>query len=455
MNRREFVRVAGTSALALSASPLRSQPSHPNVLFVVMDDMNDWIGCLGGHPQALTPNLDAFAQSGVLFTNAHANSTECIPSRCSFISGMRPSSTGIYSNFQDWRDYIPNANMMPMNFSNNGYFNLRSGKFFHESENDMWDEYADRGPSAQPPTYPATGFPFERDYFKYFDWTPVDVPDGRTRNGRYTDWAISKLEQNFSQPFFMALGLTTTHDPWYYPRKYFEPFPLESIQLPEVPADELDDIPEIGRNVIAPEYHDSVVKQQQWRKAVQAYLASIYFADTLFGRVMDSLESSPYADETIVVFTSDHALHLGEKFHWRKFALWREDTHVPLIIRAPGITPPEGGVHSYAAELLDLYPTLIDLCDLDPVPEAEGVSFRSRLLDPSTLPDRPALITTAYDRHAIVDERWRYIRYENGAEELYDHDVDPREHTNLAGDPSYQSVIDDLSQWLPEVNIEP
>ncbi|HEX04106.1 MAG TPA: iduronate-2-sulfatase, partial [Bacteroidetes bacterium] len=275
MNRRKFVNLAlgGSAALALTSPYLRAQPTNPNVIFVFMDDLNDWVGCLG-HPQAITPNIDAFAASGVNFTNAHANATECIPSRCSLFASRRPSSTGVYSNNPDWPLRMPDAFWMPENFTQNGYLTFRAGKFFHPSYNDIWDDFCPMNPAAKPPNFPISGQPFSTDYYKYFDWAPVDVPDDNMRSGRYANWAIQKLQETHSDPFFLPIGFTSTHDAWHIPRRYFEPFPLESIELPDVPEDEWDDIPEFARNrYLNPVYHQTVVKQQQWRKAVQAYLA--------------------------------------------------------------------------------------------------------------------------------------------------------------------------------------
>jgi arylsulfatase A-like enzyme len=459
MNRREFSRLAtaGAAALAFPSPQLLAQPGdQPNVLLFLLDDLNDWPTCLGGHPLAITPNIDALAASGVLFTDCHANSTACIPSRTSILNGSRPSSTGVYNNFQDWTSYIPNPFTIPHNFQANGYQITRSGKIFHPSiTSELWDDFTGWPTLSRPSNYPVSGLPEITDYSKYFDWGVVDVPLKANRTHQWANTTIQMLQSGVVAPFFHAVGFAEMHDPWYVPREFIEPFPLDAIELPDVPPNELNDLPQYVLDHVADQrWHDAVTGQKQWRKAIQSYLGSLLLLDYEIGRVMDALEASPYANDTIVVFTSDHGLHLGEKFQWRKFTLWKEATRVPLIFRIPGVTQ-AGSTFSHASELLDIYPTLIDYCGLSPAPLVEGQTLRPQLEDPSIPTNRPAIITSEYLENCVKTDDWRYMRYPDDSEELYDLNADPLEHTNLAEDPAYDSIKADLALWLPAVNVQP
>ncbi len=459
MIRREFIQRTGAAAAAMAigapAIIAQPQPDVPNVLFIVFDDLNDWISCLGGHPQGESPNIDALADSGVLFSNAHVNCTICVPSRASMFSGMRPSSLGIYDNAGIWRDRVSENIMMPWTFQNAGYHVYRTGKFHHPKEFAVWEDELMMDSQVRPPNFPANKASIRPTYFPRLDWGVVDMPVRVTRDHKFTNWAAEKLHVGASEPFFLAVGYKGTHDPWYVPREFAEKYPLDSIELPDVPEDELDDIPPYPQNYMMQQYWFREVKlHQQWRKAVQAYLATIAAVDYQVGRLMNELEDSGHADDTIVVFTSDHALHLGEKYNWGKHCAWREDSHVPLIWRVPWITP-SGAVNNHATEVLDIYPTLNDLCDMPVHEDCEGQSIRPQLEDPSLPLNRPAIITPRYEVHAIKDDQYRLIYYNNQQMELYDNINDPREHTNLIDDPAYQDVINDLLTWIPDVNVEP
>jgi arylsulfatase A-like enzyme len=250
----------------------------------------------------------------------------------------------------------------------------------------------------------------------------------------------------------VAVGIFRPHLPWYVPKKYFDLFPPEEVILPKVKKDDLDDVPEAGRRMARPEGdHAKVIATDNWHRAVSGYLASIAFADACVGRVLDALDASPYADNTIVILWGDHGWHLGEKLHWRKFALWEEAAHAPLMIAGPGIA--KGAVCTRPVSFMDIYPTLVDLCGLGPNDRLEGTSLRPLLADPNAAWDRPALTTHGRNNHSLRSERWRYIRYADGSEELYDHQADEMEWTNLAGDPKYDGVKKDLARHLPDVNV--
>ncbi|QDV39146.1 sulfatase [Tautonia plasticadhaerens] len=420
---------------------------RPNVLFIAVEDLNDWTGFLGGHPQARTPNLDRLAARGVSFTRAYCSAPACNPSRTSLLTGLRPSTTGVYHNDQPWRPVLPDAVTLTDHFAAAGYDVAGGGKIFHNSFNDpdAWPEWFKAGDHPEPDETPVNGIPGAG----HFDWGPVDVPDEAMGDHRTVSWAIDRLDDDRDRRFFLAVGLIRPHLQWYVPRGYFEHYPVDGISLPEAPADDLDDVPAAGVAIARPDGdHRKVLEAGQWEEAVQGYLASIEFADAQVGRLLDALEASGLADETIVVLWGDHGWHLGEKQHWRKFALWEEATRVPLIIAAPGVAA-HGGRSGRPVSLMDLYPTLVELCGLPQKPELEGESLVPLLRDPASPRATPAITTHGRANHAVRTERWRYIRYADGSEELYDHEADPQEWTNLADDPRWEGQKRDLGRWLP------
>jgi len=461
MNRRDFLKLTAASAAAIALPRLafsaKQQKTKPNVLFIAIDDLNDWIACLGGHPDVKTPNFDRLAKKGVLFTNAHCSAPACNPSRASLLTGILPSTSGVYHNSQPWRKspVFTNAVTLPQYFMAHGYKVIGGGKIFHGSFPDppSWHDYF---PSQQnnkpddpmPPNRPLNGIPRTA----HFDWGPVDVPDSEMGDWKVADWVISQLRNKHERPFFIGCGFFRPHLPWYVPKKYFDMYPAEKVTLPNVNENDLDDVPPIGRKFANPQGdHKKVIEYNQWRKAVQGYLASISFVDTCLGCVIDSLDKSPYADNTVIVLWGDHGWHLGEKLHWRKFALWEEATHAPLMIIAPDITKP-GRKCRRPVSFIDIHPTLIDICGLTTRPELEGRTLLSLLKNPQAKWDRPALTTHGRNNHSLRTERWRYIRYSDDTEELYDHNNDQLEWTNLASDPKYADIKRQLSKWLPETN---
>ncbi len=462
VNRRRFLGLAvgATAGLGPALSVLGQQQTtnKPNVLFMCIDDLNDWIGCLGGHPDVQTPHLDRLAARGVLFTNAHCSAPACNPSRASLMTGILPSTSGVYHNPNPWRlsPVLKNAVTIPQHFMAHGYRAVGGGKIFHGAFPDpaSWQAYfpsqkKNKPDDPMPEKRPVNGIPRTA----HFDWGPVQVSDEDMGDYKVASWAIGELNKKHDKPFFLGCGFFRPHLPWYVPQKYFDMYPADKITLPNVKDDDLDDVPEAGRKMAKPQGdHRKVLEHGQWRKAVQGYLASITFVDTCVGRVIDALDASDYRDNTIIVLWSDHGWHLGEKLHWRKFALWEEATHNVMMISAPGTTRANQRC-SRPVTLLDIYPTLIDLCDLKARPELEGRSLLPLLKDPDADWDRPALTTHGRNNHSLRTERWRYIRYSDGSEELYDHDNDALEWTNLASDPKYTDTKRDLARWLPRTNV--
>jgi len=270
------------------------------------------------------------------------------------------------------------------------------------------------------------------------------------------DWAIKQLEKTYDKPFFLAVGLFRPHIPWFVPKKYYDLYPIEQISLPLVQKNDLDDCSDVGKGFLRSRrtWHKWIVRQDFWKQAVQAYLASISYMDAQLGRLLESLDKSPYNKNTVIVFWSDNGMHLGEKEHWEKVTLWEESTRVPLIFVVPGLTK-AGARCNQAVSLLDIYPTLIDICGLAKKPELEGESLMSLLKNPTLKRSIPAIITYEKNNHAVRNERWRYIRYFDGSEELYDHDNDPHEFINLAGNKKYDFIKKEMAEWLPKVNVDP
>lgn len=439
--------------LSLDCSHARAEEANkPNVLFIAVDDLNDWTTFLGGYPGVKTPHLQKLAERGTFFTRAYCSAPACNPSRASLLCGVRPSTSGVYFNSNPWRAQLPDAVTLPQHFMAAGYKVHGAGKIFHGRFEDpqSWQEYFSRPGDPAPKIRPANGIPNTA----HFDWGPVELGDRAMGDTHVTDFGVKFLAQQHDRPFFLAVGLFRPHLPWYAPQKYFDEYPLDQIVLPKVKEDDLDDVPPIGRRMARPQGdHAKVLKYRQWEKAVQGYLASITYADGQIGRLLEALDNSRYAENTLIVLWTDHGWHLGEKHHWRKFTLWEEAGRVPMVFVVPGMTKP-GTRCQRTVSLLDIYPTLADLCGLPVGEHLEGKSLRPLLTDPAAGWDRPVVTTHGRHNHSVRSERWRYIRYSDGTEELYDHQSDPMEWTNRAGDPKAAQVKQQLRARLPKVNVE-
>ena len=464
VTRRSFLADAakGTAgALAAGCFPnlvFGQDGKKPNVLFISIDDLNDWIGCLGGHPDAITPNLDRLAERGVLFTRSYCNAPICNPSRASLLTGLRPSTTGVYALNQPFREAVPDAVTLMQHFMANGYHVAGRGKITHGRFPDpqSWHEYVKQGPDPKHPNASSQGSRVRQNGIKAegirssFDWGPLDVADEEMDDYKVAQWTGEMLQRQYDKPLFLACGIYRPHMPFQVPRKYFADFPLDKISLPPIHQRDLEDIPEAGRKKILEIYHDEVMKTNNLPKAVAGYLASIRFADAMVGKVLDALDKSPHADNTVIVLWGDHGWHLGEKLHWRKHALWEEATRTPMMIAAPGMVEPARCERTVS--LIDIYPTLIDLCGLSKREGLEGTSLKPLLDKPDRPWDRPVLTTHDRGDHSIRSEQWRYTRYHDGSEELYDHTHDKMEWTNLAGQNQYADVIAAHAAWLPETD---
>lgn len=453
-----------------SAAAVGKQP--PNVLFLSVDDMNDWVGCLGGYPGVHTPHIDRLARRGLLFSDTHCASPLCNPSRTALLTGWASWRTGVYNNEQYWRPNLPNAVTLPTYFRKNGYTVAGAGKVFHHvagfNPPDQWDEfqlqefddpwyrrdewYPWNKKIPAPPGHPFNGL---RDFQGEFDWGVIPLTENQYGDVRAVEFGERFLARQHAKPFFLAVGLWHPHIPMFAPQNYFDLYPPEKVRMPEVPGNDLDDLPPVAREFAAFRRveHERIVKEGKWRDAVRAYLACISFADALVGRTLAALERSAYARNTIIVFWSDNGWHLGEKQHWHKSTLWQRSTHVPMILAGPGVRS-AGVARTQPVTLLDLYPTLIEWCGLPRRDDLDGESLMPLVRDPKAR-RRPAVSTYLAGNHAVITEQWRYIRYRDGGEELYDRRADPNEWRNLAGEPRHASLKAEMARWAPGSSAAP
>ncbi|MEQ8849924.1 sulfatase [Botrimarina sp.] len=469
---------------------------RPNVLFVSIDDLNDWVGVLEGHPDARTPNIDRLAERSVVFSNAYCTSPLCNPSRAAVFSGRLPTATGVYTNSDgDVRKARPDLKLLPTVFRDNGYATFGAGKLLHQSSRALFeegffphlrwspfdprqvkyeaDELPRKGTEAQSHeatlagrtvSLPLNGMPSDRnpesDRGESFDWGALPVDDAAMGDGKLTDWGADLLRREHDRPFFMAIGYYRPHIPLFAPERYFELIgAAERIPLPPFNREDLDDLgPYARRTALEADTagaHRTVVEHGQWREAVKAYLACIAFIDAQVGELLDALDEGPNGRDTIVVLWSDHGWHLGEKQHWGKWTLWERSLHVPLMVALPGQPEHARGRREEAVSLVDLYPTLVDLCGLTDAPEQLDGQSLAPLLGRGALADseeRVALSMMRAGDYSLIDPPWHYIRYNDGSEELYDWRTDKNEWRNLAGERSYNSELERMREQLRDLS---
>jgi arylsulfatase A-like enzyme len=436
---------------SLADTSLAADGKQPNVLFIAVDDLRDWVGYLDRNPQTKTPNIDRLAAMGTSFTRSYCAAPVCNPSRAALMSGLRPSTSGVYDNGNDWRTVISRDLPLTTTFRKAGYYVCGAGKIYHGSldRRDEWDDYlagegGGGGRAQRRFSSEANG-----DGVGGIKFAPLDCQDSDLPDYKITDYGIAQLQKQHDRPFLLTVGLHKPHMPWNVPQKWYDLFPLEEIKLPPYLENDLADIPPAGIKMAHPQTdHAPMLASGRWKEAVQAYLATIAYTDMNIGRLLDALEKSAYRDNTILCFWGDHGWHLGEKHHWRKFALWEESTRSPLIWVVPGLTKP-GSVCERTVDFMSIYPTLTDLCDIEKPKHVEGPSLRPLLADPAAAWATPAMTTYRFRNHTVRSEGWRLIRYENGDEELYDEAADPNEWTNLAQDPEYAATKEELAKFLP------
>ena len=449
------------------ASSAAAEDGRPNVLFLAIDDQNDWIGHLGGHPLVRTPHLDALAARGTTFLNAHCQAPICNPSRASLMFGLRPTTTGIYGLKPAPRELpeLRNRDTLVQYFARHGYRTYGTGKIHHGGTRG--------GPPSQKPEFDVIGTaggigssppaklipPTPEGNHPLMDWGvwPPGNDDSAKGDAKVAAWVASQIKEHpDDRPFFIAAGFFLPHVPCYATQRWFDLYPADDRVLPEILEGDRDDTPRFSWYLHwrLPEPRLSWLKKNdQWRNLARSYLACTSFVDDQIGQVLKALESSGKAGNTIVVVWSDHGWHLGEKDITGKNSLWDRSTRVPLIFAGPGIKAAQRCTRP--AELLDIYPSLIELAGLPGRDDLDGLSLGPQLRDASAPRERPALTTHNPGNHGVRSEGWRYIRYADGSEELYDMTADPREWHNLAAKPEHAAIIAAHRKWLPATSPPP
>ncbi len=468
MNKLIYLLVAadlvGMSAFAAKKEAPKVA-DKPNVLFISVDDLNTWLGCLNNYSNTKTPNIDRLAARGVIFSNAQCQAPLSGPSRASIMTGLRPSTTGIYGMISDEKIRSENPAtkdivFLPEYFKNNGYHTMGIGKLFHEhAPMGVFDESGGRVSGFGP--LPAKRFVWDgigtADKKLYgrssTDWGAF--PDSETEMPDHASatWTIDRINRKYDKPFFLGVGFLRPHVPLYVPQKWFDMHPLEGIQVAPYKADDLNDVPSVGLKIndlpMMPST-DWAIKTGEWKKIIQAYLACVSYVDYEIGRVLDALEKSEYANNTVIILWSDHGYRLGEKSTFAKHGLWDPATKAPLIFAAP--TLPKGKVIDSPAEMLSIFPTLLELCGLPAYNRNEGKSLVATMKSKKADKNAIAITTYGMNNHSIRSNKYRYTQYEDKTEELYIYKIDPNEFSNQAGNSKFVNLKKQLIPFLPKTN---
>lgn len=450
----------------VSLSAKNKSEDKLNILLITIDDMNIWPGSFDG--MAITPNIDTLAGQSTMFTNAHCVVPASNPSRTALFTGLRPETTGQYNNAGVFRDKRNNKSLitLPQYLKKYGYETVSSGKVFHHprGNEDIADPYSDpQSWDIQPkckvgmkgePLYQMEnglgkwhGGTYQGYLGRLGIWGPVPYSKEESNEWKNAQFCVEYLKQKHDKPFFLACGVFAPHAPHIAPKEYFDLYPLEKIKLPEVPDNDMNDIPKIAQSNFSTSFMNLIKEKGEWKKAVQGYLACMSFADDMVGDVLKALQNSDYRDNTVVVLLTDNGFQLGHKNRWEKYSLWRMATNVPLIIRKPGQT--DGKICNRAVSFLDLYPTILDILDIDKPYFLEGSSIEEWLDKPEKYREIPAVITHEKGNISVVFDNWNYIRYKDGTEELYDRSNDLLEYDNLAENEAFTGIKEKLSRFIP------
>lgn len=441
-----------------------AQVSKPDILFIAIDDMNDWTTLFDEKNPIQTPNLKRLAARGCFFSRAYCASPGCNPSRTAILTGLRPTTSGVYANEDAWREKLPDAVALPKYFeTEGGYLTRGAGKIFHhgptgkeDPANPSFQEFfkmvRTRGPGRNK-NYNGYRRPDNpRLAALAFDWGEHNK---KMIDDDMCEWVEARMEEKHDQPLFLAAGIFNPHLPFYAPKETFARYPFKKTVMPPMPEGDLDDVGDMARRMVRKEFWimDNTLAAKpgspgSLTKMVQCYQAASDYADQMVGRLLDKLDETGRADNTVIVLWSDHGYHLGDKECGVKFTLWEKANRVPFIIVAPGVTKP-GTRCDRPVGLIDIYPTLLELAGLPAKADNDGKSLVPLLKDPSR-EWHPAIMNESPGNHAIRSDRWRYITYRDGSEELYDHNNDPWEHKNLAKDPKYADVIAEHRKWIPQ-----
>jgi uncharacterized sulfatase len=468
-----FVLIVATLASSGLARPSRADEARPNVLFIVSDDLSARLGCYGD-PLVQSPNIDRLARRGVRFDRAYCQFPLCNPSRASFLTGLRPDATRVYENATQFRKNVPDVVTLPQTFQKAGYFVARVGKLYHYGvPAQIGTDGLDDPPSWQKVVNPRGRDKADEDkifslvkgqFGGTLSWLAADGSDAEQTDGIAATEAIKLIEQNKDRPFFVAVGFYRPHTPYVAPKKYFDLYPTDRMPVAEAPANHRDGVPAPAFGSAKPEQAN--LTDAQRREARQAYYASITFMDAQVGQLLDALDRLKLADNTIVVFLSDHGYHLGEHGLWQKMSLFDESARVPLLVSDPR-TKGKGRASPRTVELIDLHPTLADLCGLAAPAGLDGKSLRPLLEDPDAAWSKPAFTqvtrgtpTATGEKtksgqsvifgRSVRTERFRYTEWDGGKRgvQLYDHSNDPHENKNVAEAPSHAATVAELKQLL-------
>ncbi|VGO21884.1 sulfatase [Pontiella sulfatireligans] len=431
-----------------------AQAEKPNVLFIAIDDLRNFVGCFG-YDQVLTPNIDKLAEQSTVFLNAHNQAPMCGPSRSSLMNGIQPYNSGAYG-FVDWRK-VPMLNgATPLNkhFKNNGYHTMSGGKIYHGNtlRDGDWDEIYCKAQHKDGTWGEEEIRPEDRSLQSYGGFKvcgPSELPDEAFHDTMTADMAVERLKRDYDKPWFLAVGFTKPHLSWIVPKKYFELYDPNELVLPEVLENDIADTPDAAQ-FASYQVHDLGIKTEEGgaRRLLHAYLATITYMDAQLGRVLEALDERSDAGNTVIMLWSDHGWHLGEKQCWSKFTLWDESTRNPLMVSAPGLR--EKQACTKPAQLVDMYPTLVELCGL-PMPgsQLDGRSLVPLMKNPQTDWEWPSITCNGRDSYALTFEHWKYNRFFDGSEELYDLKNDPLCHVNLADKPEQAVRKKGFSNYLP------
>ena len=445
-----------------------------DILFIAIDDMNDWTTVFDKNNPIQTPNLERLAARGAFFEQAYCASPACNPSRTAVMTGLRPTTSGVYGQSYSWQKLLPDVVTLSQEFKKNGYATIGAGKIFHNgksgpdrADNPSFDSFYKLKLHANKPAVNYNGYILGKNHKKeqgplwntVFDWGVHDVAK---QTDEYTVEYVNEVMASHpkDKPLFLASGIYRPHLPFWAPPKTFERYPFDQVRMPPMPDNDLEDVPPLGVEMAHSArfiWENTTKKPEEdpgsLKKMVQSYQAASDYADEMVGRLLDQLDATGRAENTIIILWSDHGYHLGDKTACVKFTLWEKANHVPFIIVAPGITKPGTRIKAPVG-LIDIYPTLLELAGLPAKPNVDGQSLVPLLKDPQTKWERPALMNHGHGNHAVRSRDWRYIHYKDGTEELYDCKTDdPWNHANLlAGKDkeNYAAVVSEHKKWLPK-----
>ena len=433
---------------SLFINPVISQNSPPNILFIAIDDMNDWTGYLGGHPEAQTPNIDRLANKGTAFTRAYTAAPGCSPSRNALLYGVEPFHSGLYPFYEHdiHEQLMSKYTSLPRLLKTNGYTTLGAGKIHHGNLEDPreWDTFFK---ASKYKKQFVTNAGFQRGSSSKYSYRPTTHADHEHVDYQVASFGVEQLNKAHDKPFFLAVGIVKPHLPFDAPQRFFDQLP-EKITPPQMIPNDMEDIPGVGKALCKRKEVNFYNENNAWNAIRRAYLACISWADYNIGRVLDALEESPYANNTIIVLWSDHGFHLGEKQTFKKFTLWEEAARVPFIIYDPRVkNSPQ--TCEQPVSLINIYKTISDYSGIKPPSYVDGVSLKPIISNTKNNINTPAITTWGRGNYGLRTKQYHYIRYFNGAEELYHHEDDPNEWYNLAKIPTHQKELIYFRSFLP------